>query len=438
MKTFYFLSLNLSLALTFETALAADSDRASPERHLSLAEVTTTALAHNPAIKAVEAKWQALKARVPQAAAWEDLRVSAETVTTRFVNIAPNAFMDQRLSIEQVVPITGKNRSRERIAAAEGLSSFEEVRRTKLDVLAKTRAAYFKLANAWTQRELNRRNIVSLKQIADISRAKYEVGTQSAANVLVAETEASKLVETEREIERRIAVEQSALNVLMNRDAYAPLAQPLETTLPAGMFPIDRLRALTLTNRPEVRMAEAAVIAETARLELARREWIPDPAVSVQGSRYNDTGQAVSEIGAGISFSVPWLNYRKYSAAIHEARNNLDASNAALERTRNEAIGLLRNTLEKIETTRHHVELFRDQLVPQAKQAFEANQFSYETGKSGFLDWITAQRNYRDIEALGRDHLADYQTALAELEGVVGADLKIFPAQARLTSPSSK
>ena len=77
---------------------------------------------------------------------------------------------------------------------------------------------------------------------------------------------------------------------------------------------------------------------------------------------------------------------------------------------------------------KHHVELFRDKLVPQARQAFEANQLAYETGKASFLEWITAQRNLRDLEAMGQQHLADYHTALAELEAIVGADLNLFPS----------
>ena len=77
---------------------------------------------------------------------------------------------------------------------------------------------------------------------------------------------------------------------------------------------------------------------------------------------------------------------------------------------------------------KHHVDLFRDKLVPQARQAFEANQFTYETGKASFLEWITAQRNLRDLEATAQQHIADYYAALAELEAVVGADLNLFPA----------
>jgi outer membrane protein TolC len=66
--------------------------------------------------------------------------------------------------------------------------------------------------------------------------------------------------------------------------------------------------------------------------------------------------------------------------------------------------------------------------VPQAGQAFEANQFAYETGKASFLEWITAQRNLRDLEAMGQQHIADYYVALAELEAVIGTDLNLFPS----------
>ncbi|PYJ14602.1 MAG: hypothetical protein DME96_15430, partial [Verrucomicrobia bacterium] len=87
------------------------------------------------------------------------------------------------------------------------------------------------------------------------------------------------------------------------------------------------------------------------------------------------------------------------------------------------ALRLLRDQLEKIETFHHHVELFRDKLVPQAQQAFEATRLSYESGKATFLDWISAQRNLRDIEATAREHLSDYQVAVAELEAIIGAQL---------------
>ena len=133
------------------------------------------------------------------------------------------------LSAEQTIPISGKNRWRARAAVAEALTTFEQVRRRELDVIAKTRASYFRLANICAQIELNRKNLVSLKQIAEISRTRYETGEQGAAFVFMAENEYSKLMETGRDLDQQLSLEQTQLNVLMNRDAFMPVGQPSMT-----------------------------------------------------------------------------------------------------------------------------------------------------------------------------------------------------------------
>jgi outer membrane protein TolC len=330
------------------------------------------------------------------------------------------------VSVEQAIPITGKNLERARITAADAVAAFEQARREQLDVLAKTRVSYFRLANAYAQLELNRKNLVSLRQIAEVSRSRYEVGKANAADALAGEVEASKLLESEQDILRNISAEQSQLNVLMNRDAFAPLGGPEETPIKSLRISMEAARGLALANRPEIKIAQAKIDMEKSRLGLARRNWIPDPAIKVEAQRYNDSARAASEVDAGISFAVPWVNPGKYSAAVREAKENLAATEHEFDRVNAESLGALRDALEKAHTAKHHVDLFRDKLVPQARQAFEANQFAYETGKASFLEWITAQRNLRDLEAMGQQHIADYCAALAELEAVVGADLNLF------------
>jgi outer membrane protein, heavy metal efflux system len=423
MKTTTFLIL-LATSLSIRSLIGADSGEYSTDSsRLSLDEVTRAVLENNPAIKEAENRWRAAKERVRQAYAWDDPRIAGESRARRFVDIPPNAFMDQSLTLEQLIPITGKNLARGRAAAAEALSLVEETRRVQLDVIAKARATYFQLANAYDQLAINSKNLTSLRQIADISRSRYEAGLESAANVLVAETDYSKLLEARRDLERNLSDAQSQLNTLMNRDAFAPLSTPGTSTVNHAHLSVSRLHAITLAQRPEVQMARAKIDTEKSKLQLAHRAWIPDPALMVKGQRYNDAAEAVSELDAGVSFTVPWVNPGKYSAGVREARANLAAAEQGLDREQKEALRLLRDQLAKIETFHHHVELFDDKLVPQAQQAFEATRLSYESGKATFLDWISAQRNLRDIEAMGRDHLAHYQMAVAELEAVIGTEI---------------
>jgi cobalt-zinc-cadmium efflux system outer membrane protein len=435
MKTHTLLFLLLTtLSLRAEPTGKNGDDPAVLSR-LSLREVTRAVSERNLAIREALHRWDATKQRVIQEGAWDDLKFSGTAKARRYVDIPPNAFTDQMVSVEQAIPISGRNRVRAQIAAADAIAAFEQARRQQLDVLTKARSAYFRLANAAAQIELNRKNYQSLTQIAEIGRSRYEVGTQTAADVLMSETEAAKLLEARRDLERNVATEQSQLNVLMNRDAFAPLAVADDVPVEDREFSVATLRSAMLSNRPEIRAARARIAAGEATLRLAHRAWIPDPSVKIEGQRYNDAAQSLSEVDAGISFSLPWGNPRKYSAGVTEARANLAAAQAALERTESEAIGALRDALQKVTTAHHHVELFRDKLVPQMRQAFQASQLAYESGKASFAEWIAVQRNLRDMEAEARMHLTDHQMALAELESAVGADLNIFPSSNSQPNP---
>jgi outer membrane protein TolC len=395
-----------------------------PGGNLSLSEVIAAVLEHNPMIQSARAKWIAARERIPQAGAWEDLKVGTNIVLGRFVSVPANAFTDQMVSIEQMIPLSGKNRSKERAAAAEALGAFEEARRQQLDVIAKAKASYYQIANLYQLIDINKADEASLVQSLDATRAKFEVGTQTQADLLLADNERQKIIEARRDLEQKLSDEESALNVLMNRDPFAPLGRPAvneEGSLPA---PAERLRQLVLTNRPEVREAQAKVTMAKAKLELAKREWIPDPTVSLEAERYNAASQFVSQVGGGVSINIPWLNGKKYRAEEREAQSELSAAVSEVSSAQTEALGLLRNQLEKIETLHHHIELYRDNLLPTAHQTVASYQADYETDKATLLILLSSQRNLRDLETMYYQDLSDYRVALAELESLVGLNLK--------------
>ena len=363
-----------------------------------------------------------MKARVPQAAAWEDLRLQGDSRVERFVTIPPNAFTDQSVMLEQELPITGKNRSRARAATADAGAAFEDLRRTELDVLSRARSAYYRLVAECAQLEVNRRNVELLNQFAELSRARYEVGSASEADVLTAKTDAAKLLEAQSDILRRISDAQTQLNVLMNRPAQAPLAEPISVPFEAVRLSLLALQRVALSARPEVQRLQNRIEAEKSRLQLARRQWISDPAVDVKAQRYNEAAQTVSELDVGVSIGLPFLNARKYSAGVTEAQRNLGAGQKELEAARNEALGLVRDQIKKVETAAHHYELYRDKILPLARQTVQANRAGYESSKATFLELIASQRVLQDVESTYVNHLADYQIALAELQAIVGVD----------------
>ena len=419
MKTIYQLSLFLILSSIARAEQVGDNPRISNGR-FSQRELITIVLRDNPTLKAARAKWEMMKARIPQARAWEDLRAAGDFRVERSVNVPPNAFMDQTAMLEQEVPISGKNLSRGRAATAEARATFQDFRRTELDVIMRARSAYARLANGYSQLEVNRRNTDLLDQFVQISRNRYETGAATQADVLIAQTDAAKLLEIRADLERQISEAQSALNVLMNRSAQSALGPPSTPVFAGQTLSLRTLQNIALARRPELQRAQARLEAERFRVELAKRQWFPDPALNVKAQRYNDAAEAVSEVDVGVSFPLPWLNWKKYNSGVLEARKSIENASHEFDAARAETLGLVRDQMTKIQTAANQYELYRDSILPVARQTVEASRAAYEANTGGFLQLITARRTLQDAESTALNHLANYQVALAELDAIVG------------------
>ena len=397
---------------------------ASADQALTAAQAVREALAHNPAIQETQSRWNAARERVAQEAAWDDPQVSAMSRLARFVSVPRNGFADQTLSLSQSLPLAGRNLLRARAALDEALAVYEEARRMELDVASQTRAAFYQLANARAQLELNRQNLSLLQKMAGVTRAGYETGSQGASDVLAAQIEAGKLLESAQDLQRAAVAAQSQLNVLMGRDAFAPFGE-IDSTQPKWpALPPDRLRRLLLAHRPEKSsLRNTSWPRKTARLELARRAWIPDPTLSIEGQRYNGAGQGISELDAGVSFNIPWANSAKYGAGAREAANKVAAAGHAADSACNEGLGLLRTTLADIETAGHHAHLSGGQLLTQARDRLQASEIAYQAGKASLADWIGAATALRELEAMQRQEQSNCAIALAQLEAVIGTSI---------------
>jgi Outer membrane efflux protein len=216
--------------------------------------------------------------RIPKEAAWEDPKLNFRSLLGRFVQIPANGFTDQTVSIEQTIPLSGKNRSRERAAAAEAVADLEQKR----------------------------------------------------------------------------SDDEAALKVLMNGDAFGSLERPALQEVHVVNLDARELRSQILLNNPEVLRANAQLAAAQSRYQLAKREWVPDPTVSIQADHYNAGSQFASEVSGGVSISLPWFNEKKYSANEREALDQVTAAQDTLDGVKNEALGRLKDQLQKIQTLHHH------------------------------------------------------------------------------------
>ena len=417
----------------FLAALIAPAEIRAGES-LSERQIVRDALAANPMLKASAAKWAAMKERVPQAKAWDDPMVGVDFErmgTTRFDTYSGAEWM-----VAQKLPIAGKNLSSARAAEAEARAVWEEVRRRRLDVAAKARVAYHRLANAHAQLVINAQNRELVASVLKIGNVKLSVGKSAQADVLAMETDIQKLDIERENLAQALSDQQTALNVLMNRAPGMSLRRAAPLAFRAMPVHPAALEGRVLAQRPEIAAAEHRLEVEEARLQLARREWIPEPQVRVEARHFRGSRDTFTEYDTGIFFSVPWANPRKYSAGVREAQQMVEAMRHEIEGERTAALGMLRDQLRKIATLRRQYELSSGKLVPLARQTTETLQINYQADRAGFVELLAAQRMLREAEAAASTLLADYLSALAELEAIVGGDPVETASPKTVTAPS--
>jgi len=164
-----------------------------------------------------------------------------------------------------------------------------------------------------------------------------------------------------------------------------------------------------------VRGAEAA-------LALAKKSYEPDLQVRLEAWQYEGKG-GIQEYDAGVAINVPWLNAGKRSAAVREAKANLEASRDELDAMRTQTAAEVKKLYDGVEAMHHHYELYVGKLIPQQQLAVEAARTAYESGTGGFLDVLDAHRMLFDLEMQNLHHAAEFQRLLASLERMVGGQL---------------
>jgi outer membrane protein TolC len=415
---------------------------------LSLQWANSTALTNHPSLKAAHARWRAALARVPQARAWDDPRAGLDVErrgTTRFT-----ATSDNEWTLAQTVPLSGKNTLRARAAEAEAAVAWAEWRRAELELRARVPAAYFLYAHAYLRLALNRTNELLLRQAVELTRTKFEAGTRPYADVLTAELDLTRLLEDRLDLELEILNQQTELNTLLARSphdelppptplSFKPLVLPPPRAPSTGHgeptdvllfdWPVFHHRMLTraLEHRPELYAAERRVASARARVELARRAWLPDPELRLEARQLNGFARGIDEYDTGIFLRLPWLNRRKYQAAIEEAKLNLAAAEQELAALRLETQGRVRTQSRKVQTLQDHFQFLRDNVVPKARQVVEAALIAYREERSGLLELLSAQRVALHAEQTLQQHLVDYLIAVAELDALIGDDAGLLP-----------
>ena len=160
---------------------------------------------------------------------------------------------------------------------------------------------------------------------------------------------------------------------------------------------------------------------ETSRIDLAyaRQDLAPD--FMLKGT-YKDMemGQDFWALMIGVTLPVaPWSG-AKYVSRVRQSQLMITKTEREYEDQENMVAADLRTTLAKISTGRRQLELYKNDLVPQAEQTLRSTISAYSTGKTEFLMVIDAYKMAQMAKVNYAMTRMNYMSAQAELEEIVG------------------
>lgn len=429
-----------------ERSMPPRSDAAVGAAAARLDSLIAVARTASPRLRAARARIEAARARIAPAGARPDPMLMAGIQNFPVTKPGFTDFMTMKMvGIGQTIPYPGKLSLRTRAAERELSAARAELEGDQLEVEEAVKAAYYDLAYVDRALEIIERNRQLLVDFMKVTETRYTVGTGGQEDVLRVRVEVARLGEEAVALveQRRAAL--ARLNAVLDRPSDTPVVEPAvprrvaraaiadsasrvrfaSATLGARAAdspfpPLEMLQAAAVRQNPMLRAHEAMIAAQAARVELARKEHLPDFDVSLSYGQRDGFSDMVS---AQISIPIPLQKGRKQDQLVAEARSEL----ATLEAEHSERANVLRAEVARLhselERDRSQLALYVKAILPQGRAALTSATAGYQVGRADFLSLLDTQATLFNYETSYFRVLSGFAKRLAELERVVGEEI---------------
>ena len=395
--------------------LAGPGVAQEPVRRLSLDEALALALRQNPTVRAKVAELRSVQ--VSEITAGLRPNPTATYLAEQFGG-GSAAQVQHTFSIGQPIELGGKRLRRVDAArAATRVTAFqlEDVQRL---TMLQVKTAFAGALVAREQLALAEDNLRALDETARLQRLRVDRGDLSELELL--------RIQVQRfTFERDAADARQALDVaritLRTTAGPAAIAEDFEVAGDLQFADVsldpDRLRRLTVANRPDLRAAIADRERAQAVHRLARANawWDITPQVEYQRIGPDNT--------IGFGFSFPLRVFDRNQGEIDRTRAEIARVEATRQATEQQALAGLDVDLRTAQTQRERVLVLRDVYLPKARQTREVVEYAYRRGGQSLLDFLDAQRSYRETALALLQATGAYLSAIYQLEADVGGPL---------------
>ncbi|NBO93095.1 MAG: TolC family protein [Planctomycetia bacterium] len=290
-----------------------------------------------------------------------------------------------------------------------------EVQSVRFRRTGAVRSAYYDLLALQRRLEM----LGELTRLADESLQSGErllkAGQNSRLDVVQLEVEKERYVAEREAVNRELpaAFRRLAAAVGVPDLPMRPLAGRLDTELPS--YILDTARTFIAANHPEVLAAKKGV--ERAQYLLDRARVEPKPNITLMAG-YTYQGQNRSnDMSVGVSLPVPIWNRNQGNIAVAQAE--LGDAIQHVGRAQTELTDQLGEAFAAYASAKRRAELYRERLLPRAREGFELSLKGYKANQFDYLRVLEAQRALAQADLETIRSLGDAWKAAANLSALL-------------------
>lgn len=353
-----------------------------------------------------------------------------------------------QVQVRQMFPWFGTLGARRDEQSRLAEAAFERFEEARLELFRDVEETYFRYVALERAVAMTEQNLALLEDLIPLVETRYETARTGQADVLRIEMEEDELATRLENLQDDLRPLQARFNELLDRDRRAPIETPerlpdappmlagealLEATTEGSntAAPEDEIIDMILERNPAFRALEAEDEAYRARARVARLEGLPSfgLGVEVMGrdygamSMFDEMTESVSIMG---SVRIPLFRgrYRAQQEQAAIGRETVALQERQLQRRLEAEV---EDHLRRYREASRRIRLYRERLVPQARQTLDLLEADYMGDRAGFDEIIQMQRQLLDYAIALFEAQADQHIARAELEALYAARLDIRP-----------
>jgi len=407
------------------SAFCLQAQDASIPPKLALQQAIHLAIARNPSLAAARNEVQALEGDALTAGKRLNPAISLDMEDYPISSNPGPFFSNQGITLRFDYEIERGGRRQLRTEAAQqsievqNLVYQDQVRRIEMEV----KRAFSRIVLAKSNLETSRLIMEQAERMIELNRIRLEQGDISALELSRIEVERLRFQDEVFQADLTLRNAKSSLLALLNAhdlsmevDVVGSLPVDSRTSEPGlpPLAPLSELQRIALEKRPD--MHSILREKDRANIEARLQHAIRSPNVTVGGG-YKRNGIDNSFV---FGVTLPLKIFDRNEGGI--VRANAEQKRAAnLESAIQKEIELeVQQAYNAMEINRERVDYIRSQHLKKAEEVSSVALTSYNLGGATLIDYLDAQRTYRDALLIYNQALFDKRISLYELASAIG------------------